>query len=129
MLEFPTFFAPLCVLAGACRIVGISNVFARLSAPGHRSGRVVMAQTRKTLGDSNNSGAHAGRIRPYMLEPQWFCMVMLGILETIGNSNNSLVFDLGQFGSTILARLGNPFQEVETGNVGIAHLRKIFCKR
>ena len=64
MLEFPMFFAPLCVLAGACRIVGISNVFARLSAPGHRSGRVVMAQTRKTLGDSNNSGAHEGRIRP-----------------------------------------------------------------
>ena len=50
MLEFPTFFAPGSVLAGACRIVGISNVFARLSAPGHRPGRVVMAQTRKTLG-------------------------------------------------------------------------------
>ena len=60
----PNVFAHLCVLDGADRIVGMSNVFDRLPAPGHRSGRDVMAHTRKTFGDSNNYGAHAGRTRP-----------------------------------------------------------------
>ena len=56
-------------MAGAGRIVRNSNAFARLAAPDHRSGHVVMTHTRNTIGESNNYGAQAGRARPYMLEP------------------------------------------------------------
>ena len=68
MVGIANVFAHVCVLAGAGRIVGISKVFARVSAPGHRSGRVVMAQTRNTNGGSNNPGVHASRTSTYMLE-------------------------------------------------------------
>ena len=60
----PNAFAHLCFLAGANRIVGISDVLARLEAPGQRSEHVVITQTRNTLDNSNNYGAQPGRVRP-----------------------------------------------------------------
>ena len=57
-------FAHLCVLAGAGRNDGISNVVARLASPDHRAGRAVITQTRNTFGMSNTYGAYVGRTRP-----------------------------------------------------------------